>query len=314
LENKTSSHLAGRSDQRTRAISRVLWVTLALNWLVAAVKVSIGLLAGNLTVIADGFHSILDGANNIIALVAMYFAARPPDEDHPYGHRKFEHVAAMFIGGLVMLLCYETVTQSVSKLSHAWKEGAAPAAHSGVYWWYFALVLSGVGVNLFVAWYENHQGNRLRSPLLRADARHTLSDSALTLLAVISLAFSNQIWWLDGVLALGVGALLLIAAVSILNDNIATMTDRNRLDPAHIREVAEGVDGVLDAHQIRSHGMENDIHLDLHIVVDERLGAREVVEIEDRVRRTLKDAFPQIGLVAIRHETPDEQGDDALDS
>src|SRR5687768_14705638 len=96
------THGHDRERVRTRGVVRVLLVTLLLNWLVAAVKIAIGVISGRTAVLADGFHSLLDGANNLVALVAMWQAGQPPDEMHPYGHRKFENLAAMLIGGLVV--------------------------------------------------------------------------------------------------------------------------------------------------------------------------------------------------------------------
>ncbi len=296
---------SGQADyaERNRSVSRVLLHTLFFNWMVAAIKIVVGLLAGNLTVVADGFHSILDGANNVIGIVTMRLANKPADEKHPYGHAKFEHVAAMLIGALVMLLCYEMFRNAFSVVYRHFAGTLGENRHEPSAWYFYALVGAGLAVNLFVAAYEGREGKRLGSPLLRADSKHTLSDSAITGLSFASLALSPFAWWLDPLLASFVGVMLFLAAFLILRDNLATMTDRQRLDPGEVRHVAENVEGVLDAHAIRSHGMENDVHLDLHIVVSDALPAAGVTDIEEMVRRNLKQCFPQISLVAIHHET-----------
>ncbi len=289
---------------RSRSVVRVLWITLALNWGVAGIKIVVGMLAGNLTVVADGFHSILDGTNNLLGIIAMAFSARPPDREHPYGHRKFEHVAAMIIGGLVVLLCYETLRGAAIAM---WRRGGADGLVAASFPpWFFGLLFIGIGVNLFVARYERREGERLNSSLLKADAKHTLSDIAVTAVGLVSLATSHLAWWIDPLLAAGVGLFLLNAAYSILRDNVATMTDRSRLDPDAIRRVAESVDGVMDAHAIRSHGMENDIHVDLHVMVPGNMSAREVSNLEEAVRSHLMQTFPQVSMVGVQHETEEE--------
>ncbi|NUP89054.1 MAG: cation transporter [Candidatus Sumerlaeia bacterium] len=297
-------------DRRASSIVRVLAITLVLNVAVAACKIAVGLIAGSLTVLADGFHSLLDASNNVVGLTAIYLSARPPDEDHPYGHRKFEHVAAMVIGALVMFLCWEVIEGVFHSVRGALRgEGAAidhPVRADAIF---IAAVGLTLAVNLFVSWYERREGERLSSSLLRADSMHTLSDSVVTIMGLLSLLLAHVAWWVDPLLASGVAVFLLRAAWSILQDNIATMTDRSRLDPEQVRVVAEAVSGVENAHAIRSHGMENDIHLDLHIVVDRTLTAGDVAEIERAVDAALRRAFPALTMVSIHHQTeaPGEQ-------
>ena len=80
-------------------VQHVLSVTLILNLLVAVGKIFLGLMTGALAITADGFHSLTDSAGNIAGLVGNWISARPPDDDHPYGHRRFESLAALLIGG-----------------------------------------------------------------------------------------------------------------------------------------------------------------------------------------------------------------------
>lgn len=296
--------MSASGQGHARAVLRVLWGVLLLNWLVALAKIVVGTLANNLTVVADGYHSLLDGANNVVGIVAMHVASKPPDEDHPYGHRKFEHLAAMAIGALVMLLCWETAKGAIQQFMAAREGMEIPRHFSPIM---VAVVLGTLGINGLVAWWERRAGERLCSPLLKADATHTASDAAVTSLGLLSLLFGARAWWIDPMLALVVVVFLVRAAWGIIADNLATMTDRSRIDPALIRDVAEGVPGVLNAHSIRSHGMENDIHVDLHIVVHEELSAKAVAELEDRVRVALRAAFPGVTLIAIEHQTEHEE-------
>ncbi len=299
------------APDRYSIIRRVLWITLGLNLLVAIAKITIGFFANNLTVTADGFHSLLDGANNIVGLAAISLALKPPDAGHPYGHRKYEHVAAMLIGGLVMLLCYEVFKGAFLRVRDYLATGEAPAPGIEV-WWFPLIVIASLGVNIFVAGYEYRAGKRTRSSLLLADSKHTLSDALITVMSLTSLFVAGIFWWVDPLLAAAVGCFLLYAAWSILRDNLSTMTDRSRLDPEAVRTTAERVEGVQNAHAIRSHGMENDIHLDLHIVVAETLTAQEVNRIENEVGALLKKTFPEVTLVSVHHETDHPEGPEPL--
>jgi cation diffusion facilitator family transporter len=86
------------TDVQSKGVRRVLWVTLALNLAVSGGKIAVGFLSGSLAMVADGYHSLVDGSNNVIGLIVAAFAFAPPDRAHPYGHRKFETAATLFIG------------------------------------------------------------------------------------------------------------------------------------------------------------------------------------------------------------------------
>ncbi|GAB4311378.1 MAG: cation diffusion facilitator family transporter [Candidatus Sumerlaeia bacterium] len=289
----------------------MLWIVLGLNWAVSAGKIIVGVLTGRLTILADGLHSLLDGANNLVGIVAIHVASRPPDADHPYGHRKFENVAAMLIGGLIVLIAWELGDNIVRTVYGHLDGDAAPAVirDGGRPDWAFVLVLVGtILVNLAVARFETIRGEALRSPLLKADAGHTSSDVAVTSLSLASLLLGGRVWWVDPLLALGVLGFLVHTAWKIIMENVHAFTDRARLDPEHVRQVAEGVTGVMASSGVRSHGPENDIHLDLCITVDRSLTAEQTEEIEHRVRQSLREAFPGLTLIAIHHQTapPDD--------
>lgn len=298
-------------DARCRGILRVLWVTLWLNWLIAGIKTAIGLVSGNLTVIGDGLHSFIDGANNVLGIVSIRLAARPADEDHPYGHQKYEHVASLVIGALVVLMAYEISTHAVVDAVRYLKGTSTHARGDSMPGWYMVVVGATMLVNLGISRYERRAGDRLQSPLLHADAAHTSSDVVVTAMGLASLALSHLVWWVDPLLAVVVAVFLLRAAWSILRENLATMTDHIRLDPVEIRRIAESIDGVSDAHAIRTHGMQNDVHLDLHIVVPADMTAGEVSRIEDLVRDALQARFSQVTLVNVHHEIARREEPDA---
>ena len=297
---------AGGEAERSRGVARVLWVTLALNWAVAAVKIAVGLASGRATVMADGFHSLLDGANNLVGLVAVRVASRPPDAEHPYGHRKFEGVAAMAIGGMVVVLAWETMKQVAARAWDAVRNGGplppgaeAPAPDP----WFVAAIGGSMAVNVAVSMYEKREGARLRSAFLTADADHTRADSVVTLMALASLFAGRQAWWLDPALAAVVAAFLSYAAYAILREALAALTERQRLDPETVRRCADAVPGVMNTHAIRSHGTANDIHLDLHVVVAEDLTARQTEAIEAAVAEALRRDFPAVTHVSVHHQT-----------
>lgn len=288
---------------RTFRIRRVLLTALAVNALLAATKFGIGWKLGSLSVLSDAVHSLLDGGASVIALIGITAAARPPDANHPYGHRKFEILTTIIVAGLLFLSAWEILGAAVNRLL---REAPAPEFST------LGVALLGVGVvaNLILSRWERKAGLEVSSPLLLADAAHTRTDVFSSLLAIAALAGSQLgLPWLDPLFAIGIVILLARAIYEILIEGVKVVSDATRLDPDQIRDVAEAVAGVRGAHAIRSHGMTNDIHIDLHIQVEEQLTTRQVYEIENQVTEALRARFPGVTHVALRHEprgTPPE--------
>ena len=288
---------------RTGRIRRVLLTALAVNVLLALIKFGVGWNLGSLSVLSDAIHSLLDGGASVIALIGITAAARPPDANHPYGHRKYEILATLIVAGLLFLSAWEILGASVGRLLRQ----AAPPEFSA---WGVALLGLGIVANLFLSRWERRAGLEVSSPLLLADAAHTRTDVFSSILAIAAVAGSQLgLPWLDPLFAIGIVVLLARAIYEILIEGVRVVSDATRLDPEQIRLVAEGVEGVRGAHAIRSHGMTNDIHIDLHIQVEEQLTTRQVYEIENQVSEALRKNFSGVTHVALRHEprgTPPE--------
>jgi len=274
----------------------VLLTALAINGLLAAIKFGVGWKLGSLSVLSDAVHSLLDGGASVIALIGITAAARPPDANHPYGHRKFEILTTIIVAGLLFLSAWEILGAAVNRLIRQ-----APAPEFST----LGIALLGLGVvaNLILSRWERKAGLEVSSPLLLADAAHTRTDVFSSLLAIAALAGSQLgLPWLDPLFAIGIVILLARAIYEILIEGVKVVSDATRLDPDQIRDVAEAVAGVRGAHAIRSHGMTNDIHIDLHIQVEEQLTTRQVYEIENQVTEALRARFPGVTHVALRHE------------
>ncbi|HXY39373.1 MAG TPA: cation diffusion facilitator family transporter, partial [Vicinamibacteria bacterium] len=194
---------------QSRGVRRVLWITLGLNLAVSAGKVLVGYLSGSLAMVADGYHSLVDGSNNVIGLIVAAFAFRPPDPDHPYGHRKFETAATVAIGAALLALAWEVLRGAVARVGHP----ATPAI--GLLNW--VVMLATTGVNLGVSFYEAREGRRLQSAFLVADAAHTRADLSVSLGVIASfLAALLGLGWADPLVALAIGAIIAWQAVKVL--------------------------------------------------------------------------------------------------
>ncbi len=278
-----------------RRIARVLWVILLLNLVVALAKLFYGLRTGAVALSADGAHSLLDASGNVIALIGIAVARRPPDANHPYGHRKYETFAALGVAALLFFGCWEIGSAAFDRLLHP----RPPHLSMDVF---VTLALTLV-INVLVVVVERREGRRLQSELLLADAAHTHSDVFATLLVFASFAGTHfRIPLTDVAAAVVIMGLILHAGFRIVKGTLSTLSDERRIPPDEIEAVALAEQGVLEAHNVRTRGPNDDIHLDLHILVDPAMAIGAAHAIGHRVERRLRERWPGLTDVVVHVE------------
>jgi len=283
------------AERRHERVARVLWVTLALNLLVAASKLAYGITTGTLAVSADGYHSALDGCSNICALIGITLARRPPDADHHYGHQKYEILSAMGVSFLLFLAAGQIVLESIDRIG----EGVDPR-HSP---WGYPLLLVTLAINALVYRWERREGERLGSPILLADAQHTRTDMLATIGALASVAAVGLGWvCVDLAVALGFGVVIVRAAYAIIGDSIQVLTDRAPIDASEIEAVAASFPDAHVVHRIRSRGTPNQVFIDLSLRVAADLPVREAHELSHEVEDAIRRRFPGVRDVVIHIE------------
>jgi cation diffusion facilitator family transporter len=273
----------------------VLGAILALNWLVAGAKLAFGVAARSASVTADGLHSFIDGSSNVLGLIAMAVASRPADEDHPYGHGKFEALASLGIGAMVGIGMLELGRMAVDALVHD--------RHPEATFEMALVMMVTLAINVGIAVVERRAGNALQSPLLLADARHTLSDVFVTCAVLVSLFLV----WLgyakaDGAIALMVLGFVAYVAYGIIRQAVGILSDSARLEPDAVMRVASQVQGVRTCSNVRSRGMEGSVYVDLKIYVDPKMSTEGAHVLADEVERRLFDTFPQVVDVVVHVE------------
>jgi cation diffusion facilitator family transporter len=303
-DGPTSATLAIGPD-RDRAVRRVLWVVLGLNLLVAGGKLAVGTAVGALSLVADGIHSLLDASSNVVGLVGIAAAGKPPDAEHPYGHRRFETIASVVIGLLIAGGLVEIVRR-------VWDGVTGEHVAPEVSWISIAFVALTIAVNGFITRYESRRGKELRSSILMADAGHTFSDMLAAGAVLVSfIAVMLGVGWADLAAAAIVAVFIARTAWVILAQNLGVLADHAVLDPRAVHEVACRVPGVYGAHRIRSRGHHDHVHLDLHIHLDPALPLSHAHAKTHEVIEALRAAFPEVKDVVIHTEPADGRELDA---
>jgi cation diffusion facilitator family transporter len=282
---------------RYAQVSTVLWRVLCANFAVAIAKIALGYYSGSVSIVSDGFHSLTDSASNVVGLVGVAVARKPPDANHPYGHRKYETMASVAIMVFLIVVLVEVLSAASSRLRYG---GTPRVFPEGI-----GLMTVTLVVNLFVVQYERRNGRRLKSELLLADAKHTRSD-VLTTGAVLAALFG--VWFgyplLDPFAALLVAGFIGHACWSIAQEASRILGDETMMDEREVRDVVQSVGGVLGCEKIRTRGSADYVFLDLHLWLDRNMPLFAAHETSHVVKDKLMTNFPQLIDVVIHIEPP----------
>ena len=282
---------------RDRSIQRIFILTGIANVAVLLAKVVVGNATGSTAVLGDAVHSFADVSNNAVALVALRFAVEPPDREHPYGHRKYETLAVFALAVLLSVLAVELALHSLERGAHAVQRPG----------WGLAVMVSVFAVNIAVAAWQGRWAERLDSDLLRADARHTLSDVLVTASVIggWQLAARGHSW-LDTLTTLAVAGMILYLAFGLFRRAVPILVDHSAADPDAVREAVETVSGVRSLRRVRSRGRGRDGRVEVVVTVDPALPTSASHRIADEVERVLEERFETADVTV--HVEPHQGG------
>jgi cation diffusion facilitator family transporter len=291
------------SVEYQRGVRRVLVLTLVLNLIVVIGNLIAGVLAGSLSVISDAIHSATDSLNNIIGLIVTKYAAAEPDENHPYGHAKFETLAAFVIAGLLFVTCYEIGSSAISRLFS--KDTAPPEITLLT----IGVMIATVIINIIVTVYEHREGKRLNSEFLIADAIHTRSDVlvSLSVLAGLFLVKWGFVWF-DPVVSLGVAAFIAWNGYQIFKTTVPVLVDAAPVPLQSITEIAEGVPGVHSVHNVRARMLGGEMFVEMHLHIAVNLEDDHILShaITEAVEKKLEKEFGKVTATIHVEPLPEE--------
>lgn len=267
-------------------VKNILWLILIANLAVAAVKIAAGQLIQSASLTADGFHSLTDGISNVVGLIGIWFAAQPIDENHPYGHRKYEFLTGLFIGFMLLLIAGIVLYEAGSKFVNPTVPEVSLVS-------LIALFLT-LCVNVFVCVYEYRQGRLLGSSILIADSLHTRSDvyvSISVLLTLLGIKYGLPPI-IDPIASLIVAGFIIKAAIEIIRSTSEVLVDAAVADSDVIRDITLGFSDVRGVHDIRSRGTDQELYIDMHILLEPEMGIAASHElchaVEQKICQNLK--------------------------
>lgn len=283
-------------------VKQVLWIILIANLAVAVLKIVVGTIIKSTSMTADGFHSLSDGSSNIVGLIGIHIASKPVDEDHPYGHRKFEVLGGLFISGMLFVIGGKTIMDALNRLANPVAPDITVES--------LVLLLITLFVNVFVCVFEYKKGQKLNSQILISDSMHTKSDiyvsvGVLVTLACIKLGLPPVI---DPAASFIVAGFIFHAAYEIFKNNSDILVDKVAVDTERIRSITLSFDQVKDAHDIRSRGSADDLHIDMHIMTAPDLSVEKSHELIHSIEEKMRENINK-NVEVIAHFEPYKEDD-----
>jgi cation diffusion facilitator family transporter len=288
---------ASASNLQTGA--RVALLGLAINIVLASVKISAGILGNAYVLIADGIESALDVGGSIVIWGGLKFAARPPDATHPYGHGKAEPIAAAVVAVIVVFAALGLAVESVHEI---FLPHHAPAPYT------LAVLVIAVIVKEILYRYVVRFGRDVESTAMQTDAWHHRSDALTSAAAFvgISLALIGGNRWqsADNWAALFACAVIGANGIRLLRPAFYEIMDTAPHGKIirSIRSVASSLPGVIAVEKCNARKMGLDFYVDLHVGVDGSISVSEGHEIAHQVKRAIQQSNSRIADVLVHIE------------
>lgn len=283
-------------DDKNKYIIREGWISIVANILLFALKYWAGIVTGSIALIADAWHTLTDSVSSVIVLVGGKISRKPADDDHPFGHGRAEHIAAIIIGVLLAIVAFDFVLGAIEKF------GTREKTIFGTVAWVVTIV--SIVVKELLAQYAFWGSKKTNSSILKADAWHHRTDALSSIIILIGIIFGKYFWWTDAVLGFIVAILIAYASFKILSKEIKSLLGERPSDELllDIQETAQRACSFpLHLHHIHIHTYGNHSEMSCHIKLQSKMQLDEAHEICTKIEQAIQDRF---GFVSTIHPEP----------
>ncbi|MBE5905426.1 MAG: cation transporter [Lachnospiraceae bacterium] len=269
-------------------------------------KYTAGMLSGSIAIVADAMNSLSDAGSSIITLVGFKYAGRKPDPDHPFGHGRVEYVSGLIVSFLVLLMGFELFKESIGKIRNP-----QPVDSSPLIW---GILLAGILVKCYMAYYNRAIGNKIQSAAMRATATDSFSDAVSTGVVFVCTMFANVTKVnLDGWCGLFVAGLVLYAGFGAVKETMDPLLGQppTKEFVDAIYEIVLNRDGILGMHDLVVHDYgPGRVMISLHAEVP---GDGDMFEVHDTIDLLENELKQKLGCEATIHMDPIVVGDERTD-
>src|SRR5450830_2936 len=302
MNNQNQTDIPFDDPRRHAMANQSTWVSVAVNSLLTLLQIAAGFLAHSQSLIADGMHSLSDLVCDFLVLVASHHSKNPADAGHPYGHGRVETAASFVLGAILAATGGAIMAAAAIKLQNI--EHLPPVAPLALW---VALIALIAKEGLFR--YMLHVGERLRSPMLIANAWHARSDAASSLVVAVGIGGNLMgFMYADSVAAIVVGFMIVRMGIVFAWDAFQELIDAGLSieEVDSIRQTLIDTSGVVNLHELRTRRMAHRALVDAHILVDPRISVSEGHSIAERARGRILKSHPAVSDVLVHVDPEDD--------
>jgi cation diffusion facilitator family transporter len=286
--------------ERFREGQRITWVSVAVNVVLTAMQVAVGFVANSMALVADAMHTLSDIVSDAFVLWANRKGAEAADDEHPYGHGRYETAASLVLGLLLTVTGAGILISAAGRLQNL---GALPAVGIAALWAAVATLIGKEGLFRYML----KVAERLRSPMLVANAWHARADALSSLVVAAGVGGALLGFPIaDGVAAIVVGGMIIRAGIGFAWEAIRELIDTGLSadDVAAIRTTLAETPGVVDLHELRTRRMAHQVLVDVHVQVDGNITVAAGHEIGEQARKRVLAEHPEV-LDVLIHLDPE---------
>ena len=279
---------------KTKAGYREGIISIIVNTVLFAVKLWAGIITGSIALAADAWHTLSDSISSVIVVAAVKLSSRKADKEHPFGHGRWEQIAALFIAVILGIIAYDFLKNSILQFNEREKAVfGAPA---------LIVTLVSIVVKEALAQYAFYTGRKTNSPSVKADGWHHRTDALSSVVVLAGILFAKQFWWIDSVLGIIIALMLFYATLKIMRESITKLLGE---EPGQdlIEEINAEIKKVypddLWIHHFHLHNYVLHQELTLHIRLDKNLSIERGHQIATVIEDLIKEKFNMAATIHV---------------
>ncbi|WP_423792049.1 cation diffusion facilitator family transporter [Methanocaldococcus indicus] len=265
-------------------LKKPLIVSIFGNIVLSVIKIFVGYIYNSISLISDGFHSLSDVITSIIGYYGIKISQMPEDENHPYGHSRFETLFSLIIGLALLLTGFELLKMSIDKIINI----GTVEVNAIV----LGVAILSIIIKELMTQYSLYIGRKYNNSILIADAYHHRSDVLSTIVVLVGLILEKfGFIYGDGLAGVIVSLMVAKAAIDICKDSIDKLTGKSPSNEIlnKIKETVLKIDGVKGYHDLKAHYVGPDIFVEIHVEVDKDLSAKELHDLETKITKEIEN-------------------------
>lgn len=281
---------------KDKYIKREGWISIILNTILFIFQYWAGIVTGSLAIVADAWHTLTDSVSSVIVLIGGKISRKPADDEHPFGHGRAEHIAAIIIGVLLSLIAFNFVINAIEKFRNHEK-----VVYGLIAW---IVTITTIISKEIMAQYAFKAARKTNSSVLKADGWHHRSDALSSTIILIGIFVGKYFWWTDSVLGFIVALLIGWASFSILKKEIKSLLGESpslEMIESITKTGEKACKNKIFLHHIHIHNYGNHTELSCHIKLPPEMSLEESHNICTKVEKAINKEF---GFIATIHPEP----------